>query len=181
MTAFEAQDAGAVVAAARVREKARALVELWAGRAALELGKREASDGSPGRGAGGGGIGAAQAEGRAAHGPPIRRGARLSGVREHWDRVGFFVFIEPLGNSWLGVDLSPEHPLEGRYAAPRRALAAAGGRLRAEGMAEEGEELSVRVPLPPGVPLQALAEQTFPALWRLFELCHALSGIEDGG
>lgn len=149
MAAFAPTDPAAVVAAARVREKARALVELWAKRAALELGKH--------------------------------RGARLSAVREHWDRVGFFLFIEPLGNSWLGVDLSPEHPLMGRYAAPRAPLGAAEGRLRGEGMSVEGEEWVGRVPLPPGAPLETIAEVTFAPLWKLWDICHALAGVEDGG
>ncbi len=146
---IDPMDAAAVIEAARVREKARALVEAWARRAAVELGKH--------------------------------RGARLSGVREHWDRVGFFLFIEPLGNSWLGVDLGPDHPLTGRYAAPRASLAAAEGRLRGEGMAVEGDEWVGRVQLLPGVPLETLAEQAFPALWKLWEICHALAGVEDGG
>jgi hypothetical protein len=149
MDAFGAKDAEVMREAGRVRETARALVELWARKAALELAKH--------------------------------RGARLSNVRELWDRCGFFLFIEPLGNSWLGVDLSPEHPLTGRFAAPRGPLVASLARLTAEGMAEEGEEISGRVVLPPGLPLAELAEQTFAPLWRLWDVCHGLAGTEAGG
>jgi hypothetical protein len=149
MDAFGPGDAGVMREAGRVRETARALVELWARQAALELAKH--------------------------------RGARLSNVRELWDRCGFFLFIEPLGNSWLGVDMSPAHPLTGRFAAPRGPLAASLPRLTAEGMAEEGEELSGRVALPAGLPIAELAAQTFPQLWRLWDICHGLAGTEAGG
>jgi hypothetical protein len=109
------------------------------------------------------------------------RGARLSNVRELWDRCGFFLFIEPLGNSWMGVDLSPAHPLTGRYAAPRGPLSASLGRLNAEGMVEEGDELAGRVVLPAGRPIAEVAEQTFAPLWRWWDLCHGLANVEDGG
>jgi hypothetical protein len=81
----------------------------------------------------------------------------------------------------MGVDLSPAHPLTGRYAAPRAPLSASLARLRGEGMAEEGEEISGRVALPAGLPVAELAEQTFAPLWRLWDICHGLAGVEDGG
>ncbi len=149
MDPFGAGDAMVMREAARVREVARELVDLWARKAALELAKH--------------------------------RGARLSNVRELWDRCGFFLFIEPLGNSWLGVDLSPQHPLTGRFAAPRGPLVASLARLKTEGLAEEGDEVSGRVALPPGVPIAELAEQTFAPLWRLWDICHGLAGVESGG
>ena len=81
----------------------------------------------------------------------------------------------------LSLWVPPAHPLTGRFAAPRGPLVASVARLAAEGMAEEGEELSGRVVLPPGLQIAALAEQTFPQLWRLWDICHGLAGTEAGG
>jgi hypothetical protein len=100
------------------------------------------------------------------------RGARLSQVREAWDRCGFFLFLEPLGNAWMGIDLSPDHPLNLRFSAPSAVLRSSWDRLKAEGLTEEGDEFCFRYPLPIATPLPEVAEQCFPALWRLWDLCH---------
>jgi len=101
------------------------------------------------------------------------RGARLSQVREAWDRCGFFVFREPLGNAWMGVDLSPDHPLSLRFSAPAAVLKPQWEQLKAEGLTEEGDEYCFRYPLPIATPLPEVAEQCFSPLWRLWSLCHA--------
>ena len=104
-----------------------------------------------------------------------RRGARLSAVRELWDRCGFFVFIEPLGNGWIGADLSPEHPLTASLVVPRESLATALPRLVAEGFVDRGADLAAWWTLRPGTSLEALAAETFPELWRRWELCRSLA------